>query len=51
VRIIRTTIVPPTNSINDVFWVRAEVAIKLITKLGGTRGSERGHVVKDVIAF
>ena len=44
-------IMPPMNSINNVLRVRAEVAIKLVTKLCGLRCSKGSHVFKNVITF
>jgi hypothetical protein len=51
VRIIRTAVIPPTNGVDDVLGVRAEVTVKLVTKLRGLRRGESSHVVEVVVAL
>jgi hypothetical protein len=44
-------LVPPTNSVNGMLRVKAEVAIKFITKFCGLKCSKGSHIVKNVITF
>jgi hypothetical protein len=33
-RICRSTFIPPCTDIGDLFWICAEISVKLVTELG-----------------